>query len=247
MNALFGNLTNEGLEEKEDRIGGFKVYDSDAYTGTVKMIYAIKSPSGAQGVVVHLDLDAGSEYRETFWVTNKQGQNYFERDGKKKPLPGFTVIDDLCLVTTNKPLSAQNTAEKVVNIYDAEAKKEVPTNVPMLVEVLGKKVTFGILKELRNKQVKDASGSYVDTADSREENSTDKVFHFPSNLTVVEAQKGIQQPAFYGSWVERNRGQTRDRRSIKDGQGGQTGRQGRPGTPPKASDAGSKTASLFNS
>lgn len=250
MNNMFGNLTTDGVEESQDRLGGFRVLETDAYTGTIKAAYAGKSAnSNSQSVTIILEHDGG-EYRETFWVTNKNGENFYvdARDNnKKKPLAGFTHIDDICLVTTNKGLSQQATEDKVMNIYDPDQKKELPKSVPMLVELLGKKVTLGILKELRNKQAKDGNGVYQDTADSREENSTDKVFHFPSNLTVVEARKQIQTPTFYGAWVERNRGQTRDRRSIKDGAaGGQAGRTGRPGgAPPTAQGGAAKTTSLF--
>jgi hypothetical protein len=247
MSNVFGSLTTDGLEESQDRIGGFRVLESGPYTGTIKAAFAGKaSASNAQSVTVILDTKEGGEYRETFWITNKNGQNFYTKDSKKNPLPGFTIIDDICLVTTNKPLAQHATEDKVMNIYDPEAKKELPKSVPMLIELLGKEVTFGILKETRNKQAKNANGEYEDTHESRDENVTDKIFHYPSNLTVVEARRGIQTPAFYGAWVERNKGQTRDRRSIKDGEaGGQAGRAGRPGMPPKAGDSAAKTTSLF--
>jgi hypothetical protein len=248
MNAVFGNLTTNGLEETQDRLGGgFRPLESGAYTGKIKLAYAGKAASSnAQSVTIVL-AHAGGEYRETFWITNKEGKNYYERDGKKNALPGFSIVDDLCVVTTNKGLAQQGAEDKVVNLYDFDQKKEVPTSVPMLVELIGKEVTFGIRKELRNKQAKDGNGVYQDTAEEREENVTDKIFHYPSNLTVVEAKKGIQTPTFYGAWVERNKEQTRDRRTIKDGAGGsQNGRAGRPmGAPPKADDSAAKATSLF--
>jgi hypothetical protein len=251
MPNIFGNLTTEGLEQSQDRLGGFRVLDTDAYTGTLKAVYAGKSPtSKAQSISVILDTEQG-EYRETFWVTNKNNENFFRNKQdttKKVPLPGFVVINDLCLVTTNKELAEQTTEDKVMNVYDVDAKKEVPKSVPMLVELLGKKVTFGILRETRNRQVKNAStGEYEDTAESRDENTTDKVFHHPSNLTVVEARQGTTVATFFNAWLEKNKGNTRDRRSIKDGNGGgQSGRPGRPNTPPKAGEAAPKTPSLFN-
>ena len=250
MPNIFGNLTTEGLEQSQDRLGGFRVLDSDAYTGTIKAAYAGKSAnSKAQSISVILDTEKG-EYRETFWITNRNNENFFRNKqdtNKKVPLPGFVLVEDLCLVTTNKPLAEQTTEDKVMNVYDPEAKKEIPKSVPMLVELLGQKVTFGILRELRNKQLKDdATGEYKDTAESREENATDKVFHFPSNLTVVEARQGTTVATFFNAWLEKNKGVTRDRRTIKDGQGGQAGRPGRPNTPPKAGEAtGTKTSSLF--
>ncbi|MBE0563642.1 MAG: hypothetical protein IH622_22885 [Ochrobactrum anthropi] len=249
MSSVFGNLTTEGLEESQDRLGGFRVLESGPYKITIHAAYAGKAAnSNAQSVTIIGKLEDDTEYRETFWITNKNGENWFQdkNDPKKKvPLPGFTIIDDLCLMTTDKPLAAQDAEDKVVNVYDPDQKKELPKSVPMLVGLLGKEAVLGILKETRNKQVKNDAGDYVDTADSRDENVTDKVFHHPSHLTVPEARKQIQTAAFYGSWVERNKGQTRDRRSIKDGQGGQAGRSGRPGTPPKAGETAAKTSSLF--
>jgi hypothetical protein len=251
MPNIFGNLTTEGLEQSQDRLGGFRVLDTDAYTGTLKAVYAGKSPtSKAQSISVILDTEQG-EYRETFWVTNKNNENFFRNKQdttKKVPLPGFVVINDLCLVTTNKELAEQITEDKVMNVYDVDAKKEVPKSVPMLVELLGKKVTFGILRETRNRQVKNAStGEYEDTPEFRDENTTDKVFHHPSNLTVVEARQGTTVATFFNAWLEKNKGNTRDRRTIKDGNGGgQSGRPGRPNTPPKAGETAPKTSSLFN-
>lgn len=246
MNAIFGNLTTEGAEGKEDRLGGFRVYESGPYLVKLKMVYTGKSSGGARFITVIADTESG-EYKEVVYVTNKKGDNYYMKDDKKNLLPGFTLIDDLCLVTCNKSLSEMGTEDKVVNVYDPEAKKEVPTSVPVLTELLGKEAIFGILKMTKNKQVKNTStGEFEDTGDSRDENGIDKIFHHPSNLTVVEAQKGIQTPTFYGAWVEKNKGKTQDRRAIKDGAaGGQNGRNGRPGVPPKAADSAQKTTSLF--
>lgn len=249
--GLFKNLTTDGLQEAEDRLGGFRVYDADAYPATVKAVYAQKSASSnAQGIVCIFDLDAGGEYRETFWVTNRNGENFFRNkqdETKKIPLPGFTIVDDLCLVTTNKPLSDQMTEEKVMNVYDPEVGQERPKSVPMLTELLGKKVTLGLIKQIVDKQKKDSSGNYAATGETREENVVDKIFHNPTNMTVVEAKNGAQSAEFYGAWVEKNRGQVRDRSSGKKGAGSAAnGRAGRPGgMPPTADTVQRKTASLF--
>ena len=245
MTKLFGNLSNDGLEESQDRLGGSRVLETAPYTGTIKAVYAGKSTSSnAQSITVIMETDSNGEYRETFWVTNGKGENFYldkNDKSKKVPLPGFTIIEDMCLVTTNKSLSEQSAEDKIMNVYDPDQKAEVPKSVPMLVELLGKKVTFGIAKETKNKQKKDSNGIYQDTAESRDENVTDKVFHYPSNLTVVEARKQIQTPAFFPAWVERNNGKTRDRRSIKDGEA----QSGRPGMPPKAGESTAKAPSLF--
>jgi hypothetical protein len=236
--SRFGNLTTEGLEETQDRVGGFSPLETDAYTGTIKVAYAGQSQGGAHNVTLIVDID-GREYRETVYVTNKKGENFFLNQNdktKKVPLPGFTVIDDICLVTTDKPLAEQRDEEKIVNIYDFEAKREVPTSVPVLVDLLGKTVTLGIVKQLENKSEKQGD-QYVPIADTREINFIDKVFHHPTGITTVEARNGIQEPKFLEAWTTRNKGNTRDKRTIKDGEAGTAGRPGRPGGAPQAAPA----------
>lgn len=228
--TLFKKLTNDGLEESQDRLGGYTPLDSDIYTGTIKAMYAGHSQGGAMSVTMLADL-AGKEYRETFYVTNKKGENFYLNPNdktKKVPLPGFTIVDDICLIVTEKPLAEQESEEKVINIYDYELKKEVPKSVLMLTELLGQKITLGIIKQIENKNVKQGD-DYVATAETREINLVDKVFHPEMKLTVAEARNGQEEAKFHDAWAERNRGQTRDKRTLKDGAGGT------PGAPPKAS------------
>ena len=248
MSNLFGNLTNEGLEESQDRLGGYQVTPSDAYEATIKMAYAIKSAGGAHGIVLMADL-GGKDYTETVYITNKQGENFFlnkQDKSKKLPLPGFTTIDDICLLASDKPLSQQTTEEKIVKIYDYEQKKEVPTAVPVLTDLVGKKVILGIIAQTVNKNVKnDRTGDYEPTAESRDENVIEKSFHADLKVTVVEAKAGKTSPEFYEAWVAKNKGVTRDRRTIKDGATGQQGQSGKPGAAPVAGGGAAKTNSLF--
>lgn len=235
MNAMFGNLTTDGLEQAEDRIGGFQPLATDIYLGTIKAAYAGQSAKGARNVTLLVDIN-GREYRETIYVTNAKGENFFlnkQDPSKKVPLPGFTTIDDLCLVTTDAPLAAQPTEDKMVNIYDPDLKKEAPKSVPMLVDLLGKQAYFAIVRQLENKNEKQPDGSYAPTADTREINLIDKVFHGELKFTVVEARNGAEAPVFFDSWTERNAGQVRDKRSIKE-DGGVSGRPGANRAAPQA-------------
>ncbi len=219
--SLFGGLTSTGLEETQDRVGGFAPKESGIYTGKIKAMYAGESSGGAKSVSIIVDID-GSEYKETCYITNKKGENFFlnKQDTKKKvPLPGFTIIDDICLATTGKALAEQDTEEKVVQVYDADAGKALPKAVPMLIDCLGQEISLGIIKQMVNKNVKQGN-DYVPTAEVREENFTDKVFHTETKMTIVEARQGAEEAKFWGTWEERNKGVTRDKRTIKDGQGG---------------------------
>lgn len=239
--GLFDNLKSDGLEESQDRLGGFRPFETDIYTGKIKAMYATKSSGGAMGIQVIAEFD-GKEYREELWVTNKKGENFFlNKDDKTKkvPLPGFTVADDICLIACGKPLSAMATEERTVKVYDYEAKKELPKGVDMLTEAIGATISLGIVKSLVNKNEK-RGDEYVPTAETRDENNIDKVFHPEQKLTVAEARAG-SEAKFWDSWLERNKGNTRDKRTVKEGAAGAVR-----GAAPKAGEAPSTTRkSLF--
>lgn len=248
--SMFANLKTEGLEEAQDRLGGFQVKPSDIYLATIKMAYGTKSDGGALGLVLSLDIGGGAEYSETLWVTNKKGENFSKREGsdKKSPLPGFTTADDICMLTTEKPLFEQVQEDKQVKVYDRAEGKEVPKAVPVLVDLIGKKVYLAIVAQTVNKTKKNEStGQYEPTPDVRDENTIEKAFHHELKVTMTEAKNG-QDPAFFDAWLDKNKGVTRDRRQLKDGQGPNQGaRSGRPGSnaAPVAGEAKSSTSSLF--
>lgn len=222
MSGLFGNLSTDGLEQSNDRLGGFSPVETNIFIGEIKALYAGSSAGGATSVTLLATLDNGREYRETVYVTNKNGENYFlnKQDKLKKvPLPGFTTIDDICLITTGQPLSAQTAEDKVINVYDFDAKKEIPKSVPMIMAAVGQKVALGIVKQIVNKNEKSGE-EYVPTAETREENVIEKVFHPELKLTVAEARNGQSEAKFWDAWLGKNLGETRDKRKLKDGQAG---------------------------
>jgi hypothetical protein len=228
MSGLFADMKTDGLEESGDRLGGFQVLDSDIYTGPIKMAYAGQSASGARNITLIVDHE-GKEYRETIYYTNKAGENFFiSKDNKKVPLPGFTTLDNICLVTTGKPLCEQQPEEKVVNVWDADAHKELPKSMPVLTSLLGQVVSLGILKKLENKSVKQGD-VYVPTEETREVNNIDVVFHTETKMTVAEARDGKTESAFWGKWSEKNKGQVQDKRVAVAG-----GVPGKPGSKPVA-------------
>jgi hypothetical protein len=242
--SLFSGMTNDGLEETEDRLGGYSVYASDIYNATVKMAYAGKSASGANFISFEFDLGSGRNYREVAYFTNKKGENFWINETKKKiPLPGFSLVDDICLLTTEEPLAAQVTEDKMVKVYDADAKKEMPKSVPVLINLLGKPISLGVLKQLEDKTAKSSSGEYLPTGETRETNAIDKAFHTDTKLTVVEARLGKDAGEFWDKWLEKNKDAVRDRRSKN---GGATGAPGRPtGGPPQSGGAAVERKSLF--
>lgn len=239
MSKLFGKLKTEGLEEAGDRLGGgTSAVPTDVYDATIKVAYAGQSQGGAHSVTLLLDVD-GQEVRSTQWVTNKAGENFYpdKQDSKKKhPLPGYTLIDDICLLVTGEELAEQDSDTKVVNIYDFEQKKEVPTEVPVLTALTGAKITLGILRVIEPKQKKDSAGVYKDTDETRTVNEIDKAFHPETKRTVTEYRHGVETPEFHTAWKERNAGKDRNKAGNGSAGGGAAG-SGRPGNtnaPPAA-------------
>lgn len=258
MNALFGSLSSEGLEEAQDRLGGFTRLETNSYDAIIKVAYAGQSPKGARSVTFEFDIE-GRDYSETIYITNRQGENFYaakdkdgKETGKKAPLPGFTTVDDICLVTTGEPLMTQPSEEKTLKIYDPEQRKEMPKSVPVLTDLIGKQVTLGIVKTIENVSESDGNGGYVTTDKTKEVNSIDKVFETQTKATVVEAKRAAEKSeelsaVFHAAWIEKNAGKTRDKTTSS--QGGQSGRPGSsrgPSTPPQAGQSNAAAGkSLF--
>lgn len=215
MANIFANLAEEtkDMEKSTDRIGGDGfIKESDVYDAVVKAAYKVTARSGAVGIGLIFDLADGSEYRETMWITTKEGKPYWmNQNNKKIPLPGFANIDDLCELLTEKPLAAQEAEEKEVKLWNPETKQEEPTLAPVLVELLKKKVKLAILKTRSNKQIKDASDNYVDSSEERFTNSIEKFFHAEYNCTYAEARDKLEFGSFMNKWLEKNKGKTVDK------------------------------------
>ena len=127
------------------------------------------------------------------------------------------VIDDLCLIATEKPLCEQETEEKVVNIYDFDLKKEVPKSVQVLTGLTDAPISLGIVKALEDKtKLNDQTKEYEPTGETREVNNIEKVFHTELHLTVPEARAGKDRGEFWDAWLAKNKGQIRDK-TKKDG------------------------------
>ncbi len=242
--SFFSKLKSEGLEESQDRLGGYAAKETDIYTGKIKMAYAGKAKSGAQSVTIIQDQN-GSEYRETIYVTNKKGENWFankDDPSKRVPLPGFTIMDDICMVTVGCSLAEIETEEKMVKIYDPDQKKELPKAVQVLTPLLGQEVSLGIRKILENKTKKEGD-EYVATSEERTTNVIEKVFHTETKMTVAEGRQGLDAGVFWDAWLEKNKGQVQDKRTIKDGvQGAPTAGRTGTGAPPKAANQGGAPA-----
>jgi hypothetical protein len=239
----FANLkTDESIQEEVDTVGSSGPVDSALYLSNINMAYFHKSAGGALAVVLYLENETGREVRETIYVTSgdaKGNRNFYEdKQGAKKYLPGFNLVNSLCRLAVDKELGDVDTEEKTINIYNFDEKKEVPTKVTVLTPLLGQKVLAGILKVVEDKNVKDAAGNYVPSGETRTINNLDKVFHAGTRMTVAELLANASEAAFVETWSAKWTGVERDR-STKGAVAPAGGAAANSGTAPKP------TTSLF--
>lgn len=261
MSTLFGKLKDKAskAEAPVDRVGGgFKAQDTDIYIGTLKVAYAGQSDKGANFVQVIIEdlvnattgASAGT-HREQLYITsgNDKGNSpTYEKNGKEFFLPGYTVANDIFVMTAETELPDTVFEEKVVNIYDFEQGKELPKSVMVPVDAVGQKVAVALKKSQEYKRVKGNDG-YVDSDEIKEVVNIDKVFHPDLKLTVLEVTEALaadrdlsaEEPVFWNAWLEANQGKV-DTRKLK-----KSGNAGTAGAPPAASNptAGAAKKSLF--
>jgi hypothetical protein len=247
---MFDNLntSTDVVAEKDTLGGGFGVMESGAHNFIIELAYLGQGASGAVSLNLHLKTPDGHTLRPSLWMTSgtaKGGKNtYTDGNGQQQYLPGFIAANHIALLTTGKEIGAlaKNHEEKVINLYDFDAQGEVPTTVKMLVDLLEKPITLGLIKQIVDKNVKNDAGKYVPGGETREENEVDKVFHPQTRLTVIEAKAGVESPDFFEKWTAKWTGVTRNRAKG-------VAAAGAPGMPPKpnagAGAAKAATPSLF--
>lgn len=241
MSNFFDDVKDD-VQESGDRIGGFSRLETDVYEGNIKMAYAGTSKGGSKFVHLTLDIN-GAEHTFIEYVTSaKTGDNTYKKaDGTSHALQGYSTINDLCMVTTNKPLNKQDIQVKKVKVYNPEVQKEEPTDVPVLMELLGKPVKVAITLIRENKRKLEGK-TYVDTAEAQEKNEISKFFHATKNITLTEAREKITEPTFLPKWLERNKGVTRD--NYKEVKGG--AQSGSPRGKANSSDDSEDAEDLFS-
>jgi len=214
MNALAQLTVDETMNAGTDSVGSSGPWDSDIYQTTVEMAYMQKSDSGALGI--HLTLKGADErlLRQSVYVTGgdaKGNLHYYVKDGKKNLLPGYVMIDALALLSVGKPLSQLAPENRIIKVYDFDAQAEVPAEKEVLVELLGQPIYTAVQKQVVDKNVKGADGSYVPSGETKEVNEIDKFFRAKDKMTQAEILANASEAAFFNTWKTKWEGQVRNR------------------------------------
>lgn len=245
-NPLNTLKTSDEIQDEEDRVGGAPLLDSGVYEGKITMAYIGESAGGAMFLHTAFDIN-GQEVRQRFYMTSgrQKGQkNYYETQaGEKRYLPGFNMANALALLTLGKEIAELDTETKVIKLYNFEAKAEVPTEVPVVSDLLNQEITLGIIRQTVDKVKKDNDGNYQATGETREENEIDKFFRQKDKLTTAEIRGGVQEAGFIHTWESKWAGQTRDKSSSG---GTASNAQTSSALGSKSGSSGKPTQSLFN-
>lgn len=233
MNMLASLKSDVKVAADSDVLGGSRVLDTDIYAVTLDAVFMGQSESGAMNVTIHGKTDAGQEIKQTIYITSnkEKGQKpYYTKNDVNYPLPGFSVINNIAQVTLGKEISELETEPKIVKVYDFTAAKEVMKEVPMVVDLVGKKVEFAIMKEIVDKEKKDGTGAYAATGETREQNEIVKVFCLRDGFehqTYSEIRDKVGTAEFHPEWLKKNKGIARNKAKA----GATAGAPGKLGSP----------------
>ena len=228
------------------------VQDSHVAVYTIKAAFTGLSKAGAKSVTFHCESDSGTNIRKTIYATSglAKGQlNYYlDRNGDKVESTGFTVINNICQVTTGNDISDLETETKTIPLWDFDAGKEVNTDVDMLVDLVGQKVKLAILRKTEDSSkcidnAKDDDGKAIYTiVGTRDVNEFDRVFctrEGYEDLTAMEITGGIETPVILPAWLKKWEGKTSDR-SSEEGKAAQEANGGAPSSGSTGSAPASK-------
>jgi hypothetical protein len=208
MSLLKSLATDATIESDVDSLGTskFAPWESGAYPVVIDLAYVDESKGGAMSINFTFKTQEGRELNQNIYVTSgkEKGQlnHYVGKDGTKRYLPGFTVANDIALLTMGEELSTLDTETKVLSLYNYDQKKEVPTKKEVLTDLIGKEVTLGIYKIIKDK--------YNAPGETQTINEIVKVFRESDNKTANEI-KSDSNAEFYDTWVEKNTGITINR------------------------------------
>lgn len=233
---MFSKMTTDGMAPEEDRLGGFQIMPTDIYKGVIEVMYAGKSSkTQSQSLTFSFKSDCGKTLKHTGWVTNRNNENfYIDKEDKvtKHLLPSWLEMDSLCLMATGMVLADQETEQKMVNIYNFDLKKAVPTEVTVFTGLTNARIAIAITEETVDVTKPNDAGVYVPNGDTKSENGVAKFFHEESMRTSSEVLTGQEESIFAPKWLLKNKGQVINK--VK----GAAGKKGVPGAVAKAGAAG---------
>ena len=245
MSLLDNVEVQDDIQEEVDSLGGGAL-DSDVYDMVIDKAFLTQSEkTKAVALNLHYKGRNGITFRNQQWIKSgnaKGNKNYYiDKAGNKQYLPGFNIANAIANITNGKPLNKLNTETKKVMVYSKDAKEEVPTDVEMVMDLLGKKVKLGILQQIIDKTAyNEDTQSYEPTGETIHINEVGKVFSYPEGLTTVEKKAGETEGIFITKWLKKFKD------TVKDKSKGTGATAGAPKVKKQATKKAAPVESLFD-
>ena len=205
--SLFAAIQQSNVTTKEaDVLGGARTVPTNVYPAAIKLAYLDQSASGAISVVFDFALMVnGNErsHKETIFISNRNKEFTYKdkQTGEAKPMPGFVTVDSICKAVLGKSITQLSTEKKTIKVYDFTQKAEVPVDKEVLMDLLKGRLEIGLMEVTVDKNIKDASGAYVASGETRDQNEVSKVFS-ADGLTSLEVESGVTETKFKDAWIK---------------------------------------------
>ncbi len=210
-------------EKVEDRVGGSFLVDTGVYQCNIDSAYFGISKGGAHFLHLSLKTPSNVTVNEDMYITNKQGSTtYPDKKNPKKqyPLPGWTMANKVAMLVLGISINElyELSEEKVLSVYDFNAKGMVDTKVPKVpVQLFGQPLGAAIERVRENKRKANPAGKYVNSAEVIEKNQFRQFFDPTTGLTLSEKEDPtINEPLYLVEWKEKFAGKTTDRVTEAD-------------------------------
>ena len=199
---------------EKDSLGNTKFsLDSGVYEFIIKSMYQVKNKGGSTSMQLVLETPDKKLFNPCIYFMDTDGSmstiaKYGEAKGKKVDTFGKQQLDAICRMVVGKSLVEVSASEEE-KVVIKQFTKDEKIKVMMYMDVIGKKITLGILETRKNKQA-ESNGKWVDTNEERIENSISKIFS-AEGFTQEELNKKVATPVFIEAWKEKFAGQLQDK------------------------------------
>lgn len=204
-------------EVEKDTLGGGGALDTDLYGLTLKTAYYDYAKSKAMSLNLMMETSSGRRLKITEYITSGETKGckpYYEKDGKKFPLPGYSKMNTLCLLVTGKPIVQLAAEDKILKLYDFTERKEINQTKKVIVDLTGVEIKAGVFKIIEDKKTK-VGDEYVATGETREINEIGKFFN-TEGKTLEEVTEG-KEATFAAEWSTAHKGKTKDKSTKSPG------------------------------
>lgn len=188
--------------------GGSFTVETGLYDATIETAYAWKRPNGAIQMDFEFKLDNGQKYPTNFIITNEHGEIVTHKDdGTKSYLKGFETANSIVFMAlAGKELSALQGQAKTINKRNYDTKQDEPVNVEYYPDLIGKKVTLGLLQRAMFKRAQ-VNGKWEETTETQVRTVVHSVFHPIKHFTFIEGRNAVvagtpPSSDFYNQWKE---------------------------------------------